>query len=168
MEIEIVKVGYLETNCYILSIDNKVLVIDPGDEIDKIKKVINNREIVGCIITHYHFDHIGALKYFNNVYDINNLKEGINTIKPFTFEVIYTPGHKEDCITIYFNKERIMFVGDFIFKDGIGRTDLEGGDMHQMINSLQKISKYDKNITIYPGHGDKTTLGRELEKYNNN
>lgn len=165
MRIEIVKVGYLETNCYILSIDNKVLVIDPGDEIDKIKGVIKNREVIGCIITHYHFDHIGALKYFDKVYDINNLTEGINVIGPFTFEVIYTPGHKEDCISIYFKDEKIMFVGDFIFKDGIGRTDLNDGDINQMINSLKKISKYDHDIIIYPGHGDKTILGLELDKY---
>ncbi len=165
MRIEIVKVGYLETNCYILSIDNKVLVIDPGDEIDKIKGVIKNREVIGCIITHYHFDHIGALKYFDKVYDINNLTEGINVIGPFTFEVIYTPGHKEDCISIYFKDEKIMFVGDFIFKDGIGRTDLNDGDIYQMINSLKKISKYDHDIIIYPGHGDKTILGLELDKY---
>ena len=165
MNIEIVKVGYLETNCYILSLNNKVLVIDPGDEIDKIKKVINEREVVGCIITHYHFDHVGAIKYFKNVYDINNLKEGINTIDPFTFEVIYTPGHKEDTITIYFKEKHLMFVGDFIFKDGIGRTDLDGGSTQDMLNSLKKISKYNDDIVVYPGHGDSTKLGLELAKY---
>ena len=55
-----------------------------------------------------------------------------------------------------------MFVGDFIFKDGIGRTDL-GGNYSDLLNSIGKISKYNKDITIYPGHGDITKLGRELD-----
>jgi len=61
MNIEVVKVGKLECNCYILEINNKVLVIDPGDDYEKIIDKINDREIVGIIITHYHFDHIGAV-----------------------------------------------------------------------------------------------------------
>lgn len=163
MQINKVVVGSLYTNCYILSIDNKVLVIDPGDDIDKINKVISHKEVIGCIITHYHFDHIGCIDYFNKIYDIHNLKEGIHTIGPFTFEIIYTPGHKEDCICIYFHKEKIMFVGDFIFKDGIGRCDLNGGNINQMQDSLIKIRKYDPDITIYPGHGRPTTLRDELK-----
>ena len=160
MEINRVVVGPLETNCYILKKDNKCLVIDPGDEYDKIEKNIGQNEVVGVIITHYHFDHIGALKYFDKslVYDINNLEEKENIIDEFKFDVIYTPGHKEDCITIYFKEDKIMFTGDFIFKGAIGRTDLEGGNYLDMLNSLNKIDKYDKDIIIYPGHGDKTTL----------
>ena len=163
MNLEIVKVGPLKTNCYILSIDNDVLVIDPGDEYDKIKKVIGNRNVNGVIVTHNHFDHIGALNYFDNIYDYNNLKEGINKIGNFAFEVIYTPGHTNDSICLYFKNENKMFVGDFIFKDGIGRIDL-GGNINDMRSSLRKISKYDKNTKIYPGHGDFSKLGLELDK----
>lgn len=165
MRIDRVVVGPLQTNCYILSMGNDCVVIDPGDEYDKIKRVINNKNVLGCIITHYHFDHIGAIKYFDNIYDINNLEEGINNIGPFIFEVIYTKGHKEDCISIYFKKQNIMFVGDFIFKDSIGRTDLEGGNFNLMLNSIKKIKKYSDNIILYPGHGKETNLG--YEKKNN-
>lgn len=163
MIIDKVVVGYLQTNCYILSIDNNCIVIDPGDEYKKIKERIGNKNVVGVIVTHNHFDHVGALKYFTNTYDCNNLKEGINNIDNFTFEVIYVPGHTMDSICIYFREDKVMFVGDFIFKDGIGRTDL-GGSQIDMINSIKKISKYDKDITIYPGHGDSTKLGIELQK----
>ena len=163
MKIDRVIVGDLQTNCYVLSIDNNCLVIDPGDEYNKIKKVIDNKKVVGVLITHNHFDHVGAIKYFNNIYDHQNLKEGINNIGEFSFEVIYTPGHTDDSIVIYFKKDRVMFVGDFIFKDGVGRTDL-GGDYHDLVSSIKKISKYDKDITIYPGHGDCTKLGGEIEK----
>ena len=55
-------------------------------------------------------------KYHVIVYDNNNLSEGINQIGKFKFEVIYTPGHKDDLITIYFKQFKAMFCGDFIFK----------------------------------------------------
>ena len=164
MKIDKVVVGTLDTNCYILSLNNKCIIIDPGDEYSKIKQVIDDKEIVGVIITHYHFDHIGALNYFdgNLVLDKSNLEEKEYNIDCFNFEVIYTPGHKEDAITIYFRKEKIMFTGDFIFKNAIGRTDLPGGNYKDMLKSLDKIKNYSMNITIYPGHGDITMLCNEM------
>lgn len=164
MKIDKVIVGYLQTNCYIISIDDECLVIDPGDEYEKIKEVIGNKKVIGTIITHYHFDHVGCINHFDNIYDINNLKEEINKIDKFTFEVIYTPGHTNDSICIYFKDYNIMFVGDFLFKNGIGRTDL-GGNEIDMHNSIEKISKYKKNIIIYPGHGDSSKLGIEVNKW---
>lgn len=163
MQINRVVVGPLETNCYILIKDDKCLVIDPGDEIDKIKKEIGNKEVVGVIVTHYHFDHIGALNYFDKdlILDKSNLEEKEYNINGFNFEVIYTPGHKEDCITIYFKEENIMFTGDFIFEGTIGRMDLEGGSIIDMKKSLDKIKKYDGSIKIYPGHGNSTYLYKE-------
>ena len=165
MKINRVIVGPLETNCYILEIDNKCLVIDPGDEYNKIKKIIGNKEVIGVIITHYHFDHIGALNNFDKslILDKNNLEEKEYNINNFNFEIIYTPGHKEDCITIYFKKEKIMFTGDFIFEGTIGRMDLLGGSKKDMLNSLNKMKKYDKSINIYPGHGEYTYLYKEID-----
>ena len=55
MKIDKVIVGYLKENCYVLSIENNCLVIDPGDEYEKIKKVIGNKRVVGTIITNHHF-----------------------------------------------------------------------------------------------------------------
>ena len=168
MIIDKVVVGILEENTYILSINNDVIVIDPGDEYNKIKRYINSKNVVGVLITHRHFDHIGALDNFNDIliYDKSNLNEGTHTLGNFNFEVIYTPGHKEDAITFYFKDYNVMFTGDFIFKGAIGRTDLPGGNMESMINSLNKMRGYNKDIIIYPGHGDKTTLGEnDLTKY---
>lgn len=167
MNIKIVVVGYLEENCYILKKDNNILVIDPGDEYEKIKKCLNGN-VVGVLITHSHFDHIGALSslvndYHIGVYDYSNLKEGINSISNFEFEMIKTPGHKEDAVSYYFKEYNCMFVGDFIFRNSIGRTDLEGGNYVDMKNSIEKIMKYDRDIVIYPGHGDKTILGYEID-----
>ena len=168
MKIDVIKVGMLRCNCYLLEINNKVLVIDPGDEVDKIINKIGSREVVGIIITHYHFDHVGALdelvnKYNVKVYDRHNMSEGINKIGEFMFEVIYTPGHKEDLITVYFKEDKCMFCGDFIFKDCIGRCDLPESNVDDMIKSITKIKKYDKDTVIYSGHGINTTLGYEID-----
>ena len=163
MNIEIVVVGILNTNCYILSKNNHVLIIDPGDEYEKISKTINGRTIDGIIVTHNHFDHIGCLdKYDKNlIHDYNNLKEGINKIGEFEFEIIYTPGHKEDSISIYFDEIKSLFSGDFIFYESIGRTDLGGGDNHLMKESIKKIKRFNDEVVIYPGHGGKTTFKHE-------
>ena len=167
MKIHRVVVGYLEENCYILEKDGKVLVIDPGDEIDKIKEVINSNKVVGVLVTHSHFDHIGALSYFNKniIHAFNNLEEKEYKIENFTFEVIYNPGHSKDSVSYYFKEENKLFGGDFIFYRSIGRCELEGGDYNKMMSSISKIKKYPKDMKIYPGHGRKTTLEEEI-KYN--
>ena len=165
---EIIKTGYLEENCYILTND-KTIIIDPGDDADKIISYLekNNLELDSVLITHHHFDHVGALKDLLNykkvnVYDRSNLQEKTYNIAGFNIEVIYTPGHTNDSITYYFKDDDMMFVGDFIFKGSIGRTDL-GGNNLDMRNSINKISKYNKSIKIYPGHGDNSTIGYEID-----
>lgn len=161
-------VGILQTNCYILEDNKEVLVIDPGDDFPKIDKHLINKKIVGIILTHNHSDHTGAVKDIVNkynvpVYDNTNLSEGINKIGSFQFEVISTKGHTNNSITIYFKDNKCMFVGDFIFRLGIGRWDLPTGNIKDMLLSIEKIKKYPDDTTIYPGHGESTTLGYEKE-----
>lgn len=172
MKIKTVVVGPLETNCYILTIDEEALIIDPGDEYLKIAEALDDKKLVGVIITHYHFDHVGALediqkKFGARVYDFKSLKIGKNKIGKFQFECIYTPGHKDDLVSIYFENKKALFCGDFIFQGTIGRWDLEGGSYKDMQKSIEQILKYD-DMTIYPGHGPITSLANEknnLEKY---
>ena len=182
MEIKKVVVGYLEENCYLIKDGNKGLIVDPGDEIDKILNMIGDTKIVGILITHAHFDHIGALDELLKVYDVpvyyhninnelkykklENIKEQLYTINDFNFKTIYTPGHRNDSVTFYFEKENIMFTGDFLFKESIGRTDLEYGNEKEMYNSIELIKKYNNDIIIYPGHGEYSMLGYEKKKNN--
>ena len=168
MKVENIKVGYLEENCYVISSENECLVVDPGDEFDKIKKLIGNKKVLACLITHYHFDHIGCIddikkEYNCNIIDYKNDK--LQTIGPFSFEIIENKGHTNDSVSFYFKDENIMFVGDFIFKETIGRCDLKGGDFNEMLKSLENLKKYDDNIILYPGHNESTTIG--YEKKNN-
>lgn len=164
MKVECIKVGFLEENCYILSIGEDALVIDPGDEADKIIKVLEGKNVLAILITHYHFDHVGALSVLKEKYNpiIIDHKNKVEKVGPFKFEIIDTKGHKEDCVTYYFKEEKKMFVGDFIFKECIGRCDLPGGNKNEMKESLNKIKEYDKDIILYPGHDKITTLGYEL------
>ena len=170
MEIKRVVVGELEENCYVLINNDDCLVIDPGAEFNKIKDVIGNRNVLGVLITHNHFDHVGALndvlEYYNTKkYDFNNLDEGECQLGSFKFDVVYNPGHTNDSISFYFKEDRIMFVGDFIFLESIGRCDLAGGDFSKMEQSIDKLTTIKDNITLYPGHGIKTTLDYE-KRYN--
>ena len=146
MNITNVVVGELETNCYILEIDNNVLIIDPGDEYNKIKEQIKDKNPIGIIITHNHFDHTGCINDIIREYDIpiynnNNLNEGINHISTFTFEVIKTYGHTMDSISLYFKEDKVMFTGDFLFYDTIGRCDFPESSINEMIKSIIKIKK---------------------------
>lgn len=174
MKIKTVKVGILETNCYLIISNNKCIIVDPGNEADKIINMIEKLKLIpiAIFVTHYHFDHIGALDDIKNKYNVKvfdykdyNNDDKLYTIDNFNFKIINTKGHKEDLVTYYFPQENTMFVGDFIFKGNIGRCDLEGGDFEEMLKSIEKIKSYPKNTILYPGHEESTTLDNEI-KYN--
>jgi len=160
-----INLGFLIENCYLIEIDNKCLIVDPGGESKKIKETIVDKDVLAILITHNHFDHVGALSeltefYKVPVFEFNNVMEQEYQVGQFIFDVIFTPGHSKDSVTYYFKKEDIMFVGDFIFKDSIGRCDLPGGSEREMFRSLQKIKGYN-DAKIYSGHGEVTTLVKE-------
>ncbi len=77
------------------------------------------------------------------------------------YSVIYTPGHSKGSVCILI--DNVLFAGDTVFKNSIGRTDLYGGDYNELILSLQKLKKLPKDLIICPGHGPFTTLKEELE-----
>lgn len=166
MQIKQIIVGELEENCYILTKDNKSLIIDPGDEAKKIIQEIET-EVIGIIITHHHFDHVGALdeldyKYNVPIIDYHNKL----VLEPFKYEIIENPGHTIDSISIYFKEEKIMFCGDFIFEGTIGRTDLPTGNMKDMKTSIKQLLMLDESTILYPGHYRNTTIKNEKENLN--
>lgn len=166
METKCVITGFLDENCYLIIKNGTCLVVDPGDDFHKIKEEIGDNKILGVLITHSHADHIGALRNFLTkrsikIFKRSNLEEKEYTIGDFKFKCIYTPGHSKDSVTFYFEEEKIMFVGDFIFKDSIGRCDLPGGSESEMKDSINKILEYPDDIKLYPGHYQETTLGDE-------
>lgn len=168
MNISYIKVGLLKCNCYLLEKDNECLLIDPGDDYEMIKSFIKDKNIIGILITHNHFDHVSSVDNLANdyeipVYGIKNLLEGNNSIGNFKFEVIYTFGHSMDSLTYYFYDDNVMFSGDFLFRDTIGRCDLLESNYEEMKKSIEKIRRYSDNVVVCPGHGIDTTLGHEKE-----
>lgn len=168
MEIKQVVTGTLDENCYVLVKNGNCLVVDPGADYQKIKEAVGDAKVLGVLITHSHFDHIGALRNFLTkrsikIFKRSNLIEKEYEVGDFKFECIYTPGHSKDSVTFYFKENNAMFVGDFVFKESIGRCDLPGGSESEMKDSLNKLLKYSDNIYLYPGHGEITTLDSEKE-----
>ena len=79
-----------------------------------------------------------------------------------TFRVIETPGHSRGSVFYYSEDEKVAFSGDTLFRGSIGRTDLPGGSMFQIIQSLRMMTQYPDDVKVYPGHGPTTTIGYEL------
>lgn len=88
------------------------------------------------------------------------------SIGNFSFDVIYTPGHAPDHVSLYFDDEELLIAGDVIFFESIGRTDLYRGDFDTLTSSIrEKLYKLPDETSVYPGHGPATTVGRE-KKHN--
>jgi len=76
--------------------------------------------------------------------------------------VIHTPGHTHGGICLYAEREGIIFVGDTLFADSVGRTDFPGGNMKQLIDGIKtKLLTLPDETIVYPGHGPQTTIKRE-------
>ena len=81
------------------------------------------------------------------------------TLGELTIQVMKTPGHSPGSVTLLC--EDAMFSGDTLFAGTCGRCDLEGGDMEQMMVSLRALGQLEGDYTVYPGHGDASTLSEE-------
>lgn len=190
MLIKNLQVGHLETNCYIVTDENTLdcVIIDPGDESNTIMDYIESSHLnpKAIFLTHGHFDHTraadavseetgvpiwicsrdfdkdgGSGHYkFCSKGDIQFYKDGDSfTVGGLTFHIMETPGHSEGGVTIRCGGA--LFVGDTLFRDSCGRTDLPGGDMDVLLRSLYRLYTLEGDFEVYPGHMEATTLDRE-------
>lgn len=141
------------------------------------------------IATHGHLDHLWGAKWATekwslpvliheadipmaqamqeqyNMFGIRTTAESfaIERLQPsaVTFQIIPTPGHTQGSICLYWEKEKVLLSGDTLFRMGYGRTDLPGGNMGQLIDSLERLFDLPAEVRVYPGHGDPTTIGAE-------
>lgn len=190
MLIKTLPVGHLETNCYIVTNEDTLecVVIDPGAESNTILNYIEDNKLkcVAIMLTHGHFDHVGALPavaaetgakvYMNEKDDMRIARNShmryalqengqyygdgdVIEAAGLKFDVIYTPGHTPGGVTLRCGDA--LFTGDTLFRGSCGRTDLPGGDMLQQLDSLKRICSLPGDYEVYPGHMDCSTLERE-------
>jgi glyoxylase-like metal-dependent hydrolase (beta-lactamase superfamily II) len=172
LEIKNFIVGPFLTNCYLLISNGEAAVIDPGGGAKLILKEIekNKAKLKFIILTHGHWDHtLSALKIKKETgakillheaekefvkFKVDQfLKEDEIKIGSSLLKVIPTPGHTKGSICLL--GQGFIFTGDTIFKDGYGRTDLEGGSKEDLENSLKKLEKILRpGMKVYPGHGE--------------
>ena len=77
--------------------------------------------------------------------------------------VILVPGHTKGSLAFYSEKDNFVIAGDVLFNGSIGRTDLAGGDLDELLKSIkEKLFTLDPNTTVYSGHGPETTIGNEI------
>lgn len=79
-----------------------------------------------------------------------------------TLRVLHTPGHTPGGVCLYWEQEGVLFAGDTLFADGVGRTDFPGGNSRQLIESIRtRLLGLPDETAVYPGHAMRTTIGRE-------
>lgn len=108
-------------------------------------------------------------KYFLNyspiifpILKIKNLdNKNLLKIKNFKLKIIFVPGHTPGSVCFYFENEKIIFTGDTLFKGNIGRYDFSYSDKKELKKSLKKILSLPEDVTVYPGHGEKTIIKNE-------
>lgn len=182
MEVEGLVVGPLAANCYVVSAGGDAVVIDPGAEANRVLKAVGGREVAAILVTHGHSDHVGAVDelvaetgaaVMAPRRDLASL-EGYVGVRPakllndgdrlefgdISLTVIATPGHTPGSSCFY--APGVLFSGDTLFAEGVGRTDLPGGSAEALFNSIrERIFSLAGDTIIYPGHGERTTVARE-------
>lgn len=198
MLVDSVAVGLFEENCYLV-LDEAAgasVLVDPGDEIDRIVAMASRHDAVpGAIwLTHAHLDHIGAVQGARRawpgipvllhpadapVYAFGGraaaaygvpfeqpepadapLAEGqVVTVGALQFDVWHVPGHAPGHVAFIGNG--VMFGGDCLFAGSVGRTDLPLSDPTAFVGSLERLMELPDATIVHPGHGPRTTIGRE-------
>jgi hydroxyacylglutathione hydrolase len=77
--------------------------------------------------------------------------------------VLHTPGHTPGSVCLLDPDEGVLYSGDTLFASGWGRTDLPGGDENVIAQSLARLAELEDHVTVHPGHGASTTIGRERQ-----
>jgi hydroxyacylglutathione hydrolase len=96
--------------------------------------------------------------------DAPALDGAVIELGPAVFHVLHTPGHTQGSISLWIPQQNKLIAGDTLFRDSIGRTDLPGGDGRQILSSIKtRLLDLPEETVVIPGHGPKTTIGREKE-----
>ena len=186
LKIHILTLGMYQTNTYIIHEENSkgCCVIDPGYEADTILRKCEalGLNVEAILLTHGHFDHVGAVRDLaadtgcrvfacaeeeqlppmftgGKLYVTDRYEEGtILNIAGLYIRVLHTPGHTPGSVCLLVDD--VIFSGDTLFAGSCGRTDI-GGSWTEIQTSLKRLSSLEGDFTVYPGHGESTTLAAE-------
>ena len=76
--------------------------------------------------------------------------------------VLHTPGHSPGSISLWLPQEKVVFCGDLLFREGVGRVDFPGGDQQALLQSIrEKLFSLPYDTVVYPGHGPETVISHE-------
>jgi len=99
-------------------------------------------------------------------FEVDEVLEGRESVAVagMAWKLAHIPGHSPDSVIFVSQEERLVFGGDVLFEDGIGRCDFPGGSMELLLEGIQsKLMPLGDDFALYPGHGPSTTLGRERQ-----
>ena len=190
LKIHTLTLGLYQTNTYIIHEENtkSCCVIDPGYQANTILEKLDalGLTLEAILLTHGHFDHVGAVKDLaadtdcrvflcaedtalppmltaGPLYYTDTYADGtILNIAGLHIRIIHTPGHTPGGVCLLVDD--VLFSGDTLFAGGCGRSDL-GGDWSTLVRSLKRLSQIEGYFKVLPGHGESTTLAYE-KRYN--
>lgn len=203
LKIEHLVLGQVETNCYLaMNEETKaLLIVDPADQAEEVIRRIEDMggHPAAVLLTHGHFDHIGAAKKLRETYGISVygmedeaeimasqqlnlakyfgcsteltadvlLKDGQELeLAGFSIQVLHTPGHTKGGACYYLKEEEVLFSGDTLFRESVGRSDFPTGNMQVLIQSIKnKLMVLPEETRVFPGHNGESTIGHE-KRYN--
>ena len=185
MQMDIMQLGLLGTNCYVLWDDGIGVLIDPGAGAEKLLRRLGELGVrpEAIVLTHGHYDHVGAVRALRSAtgcrvflpeadtslppsitdgpIDYTDLYRDGDTLRfgPIELKAMHTSGHTPGSSCLLTGSW--LFTGDTLFRGSCGRTDLPGGDWIQMYGSLKRLGKLEGDLYVYPGHGDASALDHE-------
>ena len=186
LKIHTLTLGMYQTNTSIIYEENSTscCVIDPGYQANTILETLEDLGLTldAILLTHGHFDHVGAVKDLaadtdcrvflcpedtqlppmftaGKLYYTDSYAEGtILNIAGLYIHVLHTPGHTPGSVCLMVDD--VIFSGDTLFAGSCGRTDI-GGDWSAIQTSLKRLARMEANFKVFPGHGGSTTLAEE-------
>ncbi|MCI9118979.1 MAG: MBL fold metallo-hydrolase [Flavonifractor sp.] len=187
MNIKLMQVGEIGTNCYLLEDEDtrSAAIIDPGGEARGIlgQAKADGVQVKAILLTHSHYDHTGAVRELREalpgvpvyLHPADAAQLGTAVMPPIgetlpyqegdtvpvgnlTVQVLHTPGHTPGGVTL--RVEDVLFTGDTLFQGSMGRTDL-GGSYTEIMASLKRLGQLEGDLQVLPGHMGVSTLDRE-------
>ncbi len=105
---------------------------------------------------------MSGIAFVTETEDVSLKERDVIDLAGVKLNVLHTPGHTPGGISLYSKQAGVVFVGDTLFADSIGRTDFPGGSMSQLLNSVrEKLFTLPEQTEVYPGHGPATTIAAE-------